>query len=69
MQRLINNQRNSSELVGKQHDLSDLSLGERLRQTEFIDSEITGGGANPETSHFDMKKKHLPSNKYTSETS
>ena len=46
-----------------------MSLGERLRQTEFIDSDVTAGGMNDETSHCEMRKMQLPSNKYTSDTS
>ena len=72
MRHLINNQRSTnSELIGKQYrgDNSMMSLGERLRQTEFIDSDVTAGGMNAETSHCEMRKMQLPSNKYTSDTS
>ena len=68
MNRMVNHQHRDSSDLAKQFDNSDLSLGERLRQTEFIDSNISGG-ANREVSNFEMKKIGLPGNKYISDDS
>ena len=67
MNRMVNQPNRDSSDLAKQFDSSSLSLGERLRQTEFIDSNLSG--ANREVSHFEMKKMDLPGNKYIEDDS